>query len=272
MSFAIACAFVGAAAPALGVRALPISSLAAAPAAAASSYDQMTDAQKNAYAEQRAARIAARIAGSKEAVTVPADAVRLIRRELDGYAARASSTETRPWHDNIRNVLGRGALSAPVIRKAFEAEGVPHLVGLYVAMIESEYNECPTSSMGAKGPFQMLPATAQRFGTDPADLCDLAKSAATAARYLKSTRGQFGADAFGATASILSYNQGERQVSTAYAEALGAQSERTERLWAELSKTPDTEGTRYLASFFAAAIVGENPRDFGVAAKPLSKY
>ena len=272
MSFALACAFAGAATPAPEARALPISVSINPSSAAAAAYDQMTDAQKTAYVEEHAARIAARIAGSKGAVAVSPDAVRLIRRELDDYAARATSTAAGLMKENVRNVLGRGALYAPTIRKAVQAEGVPYIVGLYVAMVESEYSDCLSSPSGAKGPFQMLPTTAQRFGVDPADLCDLAKSAGAAAKYLKATRGQFGSDAFGATASILSYNQGEKQVSAAYSDALSAKADGAGRLWASLANAPDAEGTRYVARFFAAAILGENPRDFGLQARPLSKY
>jgi hypothetical protein len=39
-----------------------------------------------------------------------------------------------------------------------------------------------------------------------------------------------------------------------------------------LNQSMQTEGLKYVPTFFAAAIVGENPQAFGIALKPLSSY
>ena len=40
----------------------------------------------------------------------------------------------------------------------------------------------------------------------------------------------------------------------------------------KLSKQFQMENIKYVPKFFAAAIIGENPQDFGLNLKPLSTY
>jgi hypothetical protein len=82
--------------------------------------------------------------------------------------------------------------------------------------------------------------------------------------------------------AIASYNEGEGGLSTNLANALKAamsKSDDPERsFWTMvahsqiLSDQFQREAIKYVPKFFAAAIVGENPRVFGVDMEPISSY
>jgi hypothetical protein len=233
-------------------------------AAPVRTYKEMSAAEQLAYLERQSARVSATLSEDGKPVSISSDALLLVKREVDDYASRADSTDPRPWRESIRAVLDRGGRYAPAISRTFKAEGLPPALGVYVAMVESEYNECLESPIGAKGVFQFLPKTGERYGLAADDLCDFERSAAAAARYLKDLRSQFGASGRGSLLALLSYNQGERKVEADFGDG--------RELWSALARTPNAEGSRYVARFFAAAIVGENPADFGLAGQALTSY
>ena len=230
------------------------------------SYGQMSQKERRAYVERKTRDAVVKLTGVTTGVDVTPDALQLVKRELDDYATRIDVSATSPWKDSLRTVVGRGVPMVATIRSSFEAEGLPPTLGLYVAMVESEFNPCLESPMGARGVFQILPATGKRFGLEPADLCDVTKSAPAAARYFKQLRGDFGTAMPGALLAIRSYNQGEvatkRDLGTVASE---------EDFWAALAVKPGDEGSRYVARLIAATIVGENPGDFGIGGSALSK-
>jgi soluble lytic murein transglycosylase-like protein len=230
----------------------------------AKTYSEMSPAEQVTYIERQSARVTAMLSEDGKPVKITADALVLVKRELDDYASRLDSTDARPWRESIRAVVDRGGRYAPGISRTFKAEGLPPVLGLYVAMVESEYNECLESPIGAKGVFQFLPQTGARYGLTPDDLCDEERSASAAARFFKDLRAEFGASGRGALLALLSYNQGERKVKADFGDGRD--------LFASLAKTPNAEGSRYVARFIAAAIVGENPADLGLAGQSLTAY
>lgn len=223
---------------------------------AGKAYGDMSAAEKLSFLEREANRAVAAISDDGKAPALSADGLLLIKREVDDYASRVGSTDGRPWHENMRAVLDRQSRYAPGIAKTFQTEGVPAALGISLALVESEFNECLESPMGAKGVFQMLPATAERFGLAAEDLCDSEKSAVAAARYLKATRNQFGSSGRGSLLAVLAYNQGEGAVNKAFGSG--------QDFWGTLLKTPNAEGSRYVARILAAMIVGENAQVFGM--------
>ena len=78
--------------------------------------------------------------------------------------------------------------------------------------------------------------------------------------------------------AIGSYNSGEGGLSTNLKNALEANETQERSFWTlvanadKLSKQFQLENVKYVPKFFAAAIVGENPRDFGLNLQPLSTY
>jgi soluble lytic murein transglycosylase-like protein len=231
--------------------------------AKSTTYADLKPADQVAFLERETARATAALAEDGVPVPVSAAGLLLVKRELDDYVARIDSAEARPGRERLGAVLDRAAQYAPGIARTFKSEGVPASLGVYVAFVESEYNPCLTSSLGAKGVFQFLPATAARFGLAADDLCDAEKSAVAAARYLQTLRSQFGTSGRGALLAVVAYNQGEKSVASTLANE--------QDLWAALARTPNAEGTRYLARILAATIVGENPTAFGLQGRPLSE-
>src|SRR6185369_3670767 len=150
--------------------------------AASKSYKDMTAAEQLTFLEREAARATAALTEDGKPIPVTASGLLLIKREVDDYAARVDVSDGRPGHEPLRVVLDRAAQYAPGVSKTFASERVPASLGIYLAFVESEYQPCLESSMGAKGVFQFLPTTASRFGLAAEDLCDVEKSAVAAAR------------------------------------------------------------------------------------------
>jgi membrane-bound lytic murein transglycosylase D len=131
--------------------------------------------------------------------------------------------------------------------------------------------------MGAIGMFQFLPQTGQRYGLTVEELLDVEKSADAAARYLIESTAQFKDDAMPEVLALLAYNRGNRKVAEDLALILTDQNRACSICAltvasAQLDKTFQGENVHYVPKFFAAAIIGENPRAFGLQGEPLSSY
>ena len=78
--------------------------------------------------------------------------------------------------------------------------------------------------------------------------------------------------------AIGSYNSGEGGLSTNLEKALSTNSGLPRDFWTlisngeKLSKQFQAENFKYVPKFFAAAIIGENPQDFGLNLQPVSTY
>lgn len=81
------------------------------------------------------------------------------------------------------------------LKWVFAQEGVPEQL-VWIAEVESEFDQAATSRSGAAGMFQLMPDTARRFGLEVSATRDErrhpVKSALVAARYLRDLHRLFG--------------------------------------------------------------------------------
>jgi membrane-bound lytic murein transglycosylase D len=163
----------------------------------------------------------------------------------------------------------------PLIARSFESRKVPVIIGIYLPVIESAYRNCYENNIGAKGLFQFLPQTAEHYGVARQDMCDVEKMTPAAAHYIADRMAELGEDSESVTLVLLSYNRGPEWVRNALRELRGTKNyERN--FWTlfahreTLDATFRDENAWYVPRFFAAAIIGENPRAFELPMEPLS--
>jgi membrane-bound lytic murein transglycosylase D len=193
---------------------------------------------------------------------------------VDRDAAR-NETSGQVGEETLNDVYTRATPYVPLIARSFAARKVPVIIGIYLPVIESAYRNCYESNIGAKGLFQFLPQTAKNYGVAPDEMCDVEKMTPAAADYIADRMAELGEDSESMTLVLLSYNRGAEAVRTNLRQL--RTTENYERnFWTlfahrdQLDSTFREEGANYVPSFFAAAIIGENPRTFGLTSAPLS--
>jgi soluble lytic murein transglycosylase-like protein len=240
-------------------------------------YRQMTDEERAAFVRAEARAVARKLSGAEYEFTPAFEAE--IQVWVEKYAARIDNQGgDRPGKGDLRFVFERGQKVAPTLTAAFKAQNVSPLIGLYIPLIESEYvNIESPNAVGAVGMFQFLPKTGERFGLTPQELLDAEKSAAAAARYIAKNLEQFKDDPMKEALAILAYNRGENRTAQALSLVINDQNRRCSicalaDARTQLDKTFREENVHYVPRFFAAAVIGENPRAFGLPQRPLSSY
>lgn len=250
-------------------------------------YQAMSDDEKNRYVAVKSEKIA-RIIGNQKSEPIPPEAVQEIKKYLNGYVGRLAKAKTDDctqggWmRSDFVTVLQRAAKNAPFINRAFNTEGVEPQIGIYIAMIESEHCPCLESRTRAKGMFQFLASSAPDYGLSPDQRCEPEPSARAAAKYVKSLMGRFGTAPDSVPLSIASYNSGQGNLSKNLDKVFAAVANQDRNFWTLAANQNKMEGgaakqftnenVKYVPKFFATAIVGENPQDFGVGLQPLSTY
>jgi hypothetical protein len=258
-------------------------------------YMDLSDAEKRQYLSEKALKIA-QIIGNNSSDPIPPAALDKIKSFTEGFASRIKAKgmngcpSRQPWGDNLQATYDRASKNAPFINKAFNEKGVDSRIGLYLAMIESEHCVCLQSRTGPLGMFQFTYATA-KLHFDPSDgvikgatvdrpdqRCQPEPAARAAASYMKALTGRYGTGPASIPLAIGSYNSGEGGLSSNLVKALESNSGLPRDFWTliangeKLSKQFQAENFKYVPKFFAAAIIGENPQDFGLKLQPLSTY
>jgi len=254
-------------------------------------YLSMSDTERRQYLADRAMKIA-QVIGNNSSEAIPDAAIDKIKAFADGYAKRLNVKAGGgcKFGDNLQSTYERASKNAPFIVKAFNEKGTDPRIGLYLAMIESEHCVCLQSPTGPLGMFQFTFSTAKLHftpsdgvikgasPTSPDDRCKPEPAARAAASYMKALTGRYGTGPSSVPLAIGSYNSGEGGLSTNLVKALESNSGLPRDFWTLiakgdiLSKQFQSENFKYVPKFFAAAIIGENPQDFGLKLQPLSTY
>ncbi len=248
-------------------------SLARRAPAPAKLYTEMTEGEQLAFIDACEQEISARM-GERPA-RLSEDALRAIKRHVDDYVARLGSKSTVHGDDDLRSVYARAAPYLPLIGRSFAERKVPVLVGVYLPLIESEYEPCLENDIGAKGLYQFLPSTAQLYGVSREEMCDAEKMTPAAAHYIADRIAELGDDAESMTLVILSFNSGAERVrdSLRRLREIGSSDRNFWTLHANRDRLQDlfnVENALYVPRFFAAAIIGENPQAFSLQTPPLT--
>lgn len=253
-------------------------------------YRELTDKEREIY---RVARIF-----RESEFSIPAGFVRRVKETIDNYWLR------EPYRSDFVNAIRRAEERGytPFIVETMHEHGLPPEF-FYLALQESRLREDvtgpPTRWGIAKGMWQFIPSTARQYGLRVGpredtgiceamdERCDFEKATKAAARYLQaiySTEAQ----ASGLLV-IASYNWGEHRV-VGYLERIppGPQTIPEEVLedipqdpekrnyWRFLNEYEDrmpAETKDYVLKVFAAAVIGQNPRLFGLDLdNPLRDY
>ena len=250
-------------------------------------YGSLTDTEKKDYISVKAERIA-QVIGNQKSEPIPPSALETIKQMVDGYANRLNKAKNDncsqgSWiGSDFRSVLERATKTSPFVVHTFERENLAPQIGIYVAMIESEHCSCLTSPTGAVGMFQFLPRTAPDYGLAADQRCEPELASKAAAAYLKSLIGFAGSGPESVPLAIAYYNSGQGAGGINLSEVLSEKGSQNRSFWtmvenkdvmsSKYSGQFKSENKNYVPKFFAAAIIGENPQDFGVNQKPLSLY
>jgi len=234
-------------------------------------YSEMSESEKLAFVDAQANRIS-NMMGDRP-VKLDADALGSIKNYVDRYVAQ--NELRKPDADSLGDRYARAKPYVPLIGRSFSARKVPVIIGIYLPMIESAYRNCYENSFGARGLYQFMPETAGHYGVTREEMCDEAKMTPAAAQYIADLMAELGDDAESMTLVLLSYNTGSEWVRGTLREL--RETDHYERnFWTllanreRLSKSFQNESAGYVPSFFAAAIIGENPRAFGLEMPALS--
>lgn len=240
-------------------------------------YQQMSQSERAVFVSTQARRLAQQISGRNYQFTPAFETA--IQNSVDFYVRRIGNQRSgAPGQDDARLIFERGQAHAPILSSTFKARNVSQLIGLYLPAIESEYlNLQSPNSAGAIGMFQFLPKTGELYGLTPADLLDVQKSADAAARYIADATSKFSDDPMKEALALLAYNRGINNVQRDLATLVTPPARAcnicalTEQSY-KLDATFRNENVYYVPRFFAAAIIGENPRAFGLETQPLSSF
>jgi len=165
------------------------------------------------------------------------------------------------WQSSMLLYLKRAHKYFPVIEPILEKHGVPNDFK-YLAVIESGLTNA-TSSAGAKGFWQFMPATAKEYGMEVNDFVDeryhLEIATENACKYLKSAKAKLGSWSLAAAA----YNSGNKNVSDRLAH------QKVDNYY-DLLLLDET--ARYVPRLLAVKEIMQNPEKYGYLVEKEDLY
>jgi Protein kinase domain/Transglycosylase SLT domain len=235
-------------------------------------YAEMNEQERLDFVAAQEQRISAMM--SDRPVKLNTEAVSVIKKYVDRYAARMNDP-AHAGEDGTKAMFERAPPYVPLIARSFAAQKVPIIIGIYLPVVESGYKPCYESPLGSKGLYQFLPSTAKIYGIPREDMCDAEKTTPAAARYMADHMAELGDDSESVTLVLVSYNRGAQWVRNTLRQ-LRATENYERNFWTLLANAQmldesfRRETIGYVPSFYAAAIIGENPEVFGLNIPPLS--
>lgn len=146
----------------------------------------------------------------------------------------------------------------PVITQTFAGFNLPEELA-YVALVESGFNPRAVSHANARGLWQFIPSTGQRYGLlRSEDFYDVAKATRAAADYLQDLLSIFGPNSF--LLALAAYNAGELRVMNCLR---GVEDAFGERSFWEIRSCFARETQEYIPRILAAAVLASDPQRFG---------
>jgi hypothetical protein len=191
-----------------------------------------------------------------EVYSVPPDFV-----ERAGHYIEQDQGPNRPL---VAHVLNDGAPQLKVIRQVLLEERLPADLA-YIPLVESALAPDQSSAAGARGPWQLTPATARTFGLrvdkQLDERTDLTKSTRASCRFLRELILDFGAGS-SVMLALAAYNLGPSRVKQAVMNVRDPIKQRNFWYLYRVNALPK-ETREYVPRVVAAMIIGRNPRHFG---------
>ena len=160
----------------------------------------------------------------------------------------------------ITRGLARGSRYIPLMKNIFRRKGLPEDL-VYLALVESGFNNQAVSPAAAAGPWQFIPSTGRRYGLVINDWVDErrdpVRSTYAAADYLITLHDTFGSWPL----AIAGYNSGEAKI------IRGIRNYGVSNFW-DMSSVGGhlAEETKfYVPSFLAATFIAKDPIAYGLA-------
>jgi membrane-bound lytic murein transglycosylase D len=169
----------------------------------------------------------------------------------------------------ITRGLSRGSRYIPLMKNIFRQKGLPEDL-VYLALIESGFNNSAVSRAAAVGPWQFITATGRRYGLTIDDWVDErrdpVKSTYAAADYLTDLHDTFGSWPL----ALAGYNSGEGKI------IKGMKNYGVSNFW-DMSSVGDhlaNETKLYVPSFLAATFIAKDPAAYGltIEARPPDQW
>lgn len=247
------------------------------PAVPSKHYWEMVESEQHDLIRQRVAHVFALM--GDEPVELNDEEVASIKEQLDRYVKRRGSLSQEQFEEGLRTIFGRASQYAGLIKRSFEMRKVPAILGIYQAMVESEYRDCPSHphERGPVGLFQFSRKVAERYDITSSDYCNVEKQVDGAARHMSDLLSDFGSEKGNWTLALLSFNNGTDTV-RGYLRETRSRGVTERTYWAirrdrkHFNPPLRDEDLGYVIRFLAAAVIGETPSSFDLQMSPLSTH
>lgn len=251
-------------------------------------YLLMTEEEKTQFVSFEAQRILREIKQGEES-EITENGIEQIKNFLISYSKRLENktSDTCRFGNNISFMLDRGQKIAGDIGAEFKKNELSPLIGVYLAMIESEFCPCLQSPTGNLGLFQFTQSQANEYGlrsvkgsspSNPDGRCDpKLSSKAASVRMKKLIAEDFGDGKNRVSFAVSGFNADNLNLKENI-EAAKKKGETSISIWqvienkANVPNEIEREISKYFPKFLAAAIIGENPMIFGVRMPSLSSF